>query len=240
VSPYERVTTALHNVGSRRRGRNWNCPAHDDRHPSLTVMEAADGSGMVLVHCHAGCLFVDICSALGLKPSDLFTNGQASFFPKAKYSPVGIDILRRLPRGPQQSFLVASCIGRFIAKEGRRHTMYSQRQIAGVVVETRHRKAIISELGLTEPQLSNHVRLWTKKWGVAHKCSKTMLTILVRGGASCPMCGSSLGREVQGAPSSQDRGHSVPRSQSTQPRFFKEGVGNYDGLKALEYMKIDD
>ena len=39
----------------RKLGREWmaQCPAHDDRTPSLSIRDADDGQ--VLVHCHAGC-----------------------------------------------------------------------------------------------------------------------------------------------------------------------------------------
>ncbi len=41
------------------------CPAHEDTKPSLAVTE--DG-GKVLIHCFAGCKFVDIVRAMGLTP----------------------------------------------------------------------------------------------------------------------------------------------------------------------------
>lgn len=46
------------------------CPAHDDKTPSLSISESG---GKILLHCHAGCSPEAICSALGLKLSDLFT-----------------------------------------------------------------------------------------------------------------------------------------------------------------------
>lgn len=45
------------------------CPAHDDTHPSLSIGWTPD---RVLLWCHAGCTFDEICAALGLKPTDLF------------------------------------------------------------------------------------------------------------------------------------------------------------------------
>lgn len=40
---------------TRKTGTGWSakCPAHDDREPSLSISQAADGK--VLVKCHAGC-----------------------------------------------------------------------------------------------------------------------------------------------------------------------------------------
>ena len=42
-------------LGGRKAGSGWTarCPAHDDRTPSLSIRNAADGT--LLVHCHAGC-----------------------------------------------------------------------------------------------------------------------------------------------------------------------------------------
>lgn len=45
------------------------CPAHEDHDPSLSIKETA--SGMVLVHCFAGCGVGDIVTAVGLRVSDL-------------------------------------------------------------------------------------------------------------------------------------------------------------------------
>ncbi len=41
--------------GASRAGDNWSCrcPAHDDKHASLSIKQAP--SGKLLVHCHAGC-----------------------------------------------------------------------------------------------------------------------------------------------------------------------------------------
>jgi len=44
------------------------CPAHADSDPSLSVSE---GSTCILLHCFAGCDFVDICKAIDLDPTQL-------------------------------------------------------------------------------------------------------------------------------------------------------------------------
>ena len=44
------------------------CPAHADSDPSMTVRE---GKSCILMHCFAGCSFMDIVNALGLKPEQL-------------------------------------------------------------------------------------------------------------------------------------------------------------------------
>jgi P4 family phage/plasmid primase-like protien len=57
--------------GVTRTGDGWKarCPAHDDKNPSLSISESADGK--ILIHCHAGCTPDAVCAALGVKLSDL-------------------------------------------------------------------------------------------------------------------------------------------------------------------------
>ncbi|MDA2926322.1 toprim domain-containing protein [Acidobacteria bacterium AH-259-G07] len=49
----ESILSGLKKV--RRTGKGWLacCPVHDDREPSLSISQGADGT--TLVHCHAGC-----------------------------------------------------------------------------------------------------------------------------------------------------------------------------------------
>ena len=56
----------------RRSGRGVvaRCPAHDDRTPSLSILEGDDGR--VVLHCFAGCTAGDIVAAMGLELRDLF------------------------------------------------------------------------------------------------------------------------------------------------------------------------
>lgn len=46
------------------------CPAHDDKHASLSVGTGDDGR--VLIHCQAGCPTLNVIHALGLKFADLY------------------------------------------------------------------------------------------------------------------------------------------------------------------------
>ncbi len=57
-------------VKDTKKGWDVNCPAHDDHHPSLGVMEG-DG-GRIVLNCLAHCETQDIVAALGLTMSDLF------------------------------------------------------------------------------------------------------------------------------------------------------------------------
>jgi putative DNA primase/helicase len=65
--------------GVRRSGTGWvaRCPAHEDRHASLSV--AAGDDGRALLTCHAGCATETVVAAAGLEMVDLYprTNGAA-------------------------------------------------------------------------------------------------------------------------------------------------------------------
>ena len=92
-SPAELLLPRLDRVEARGEGR-WLacCPAHDDRHPSLTITEKADG--MVLVKCWSGCGFQEIVDAVGLEQKDLFPRDEdeRSPLPRHKRFPA-VDIL---------------------------------------------------------------------------------------------------------------------------------------------------
>lgn len=53
----------------KKSGRGWiaRCPAHDDRSPSLSISQSAEGK--LLLHCFAGCRFEDILAASGEAPA---------------------------------------------------------------------------------------------------------------------------------------------------------------------------
>jgi hypothetical protein len=76
ASPVETVLDRLDGV--RHSGRGWTarCPAHEDRHASLSVSEGDDGR--VLLHDHAGCIVDDVIAALGLELMDLFPPREGS------------------------------------------------------------------------------------------------------------------------------------------------------------------
>lgn len=65
--PLERLE-AVRSVGPGK----WiaRCPAHDDRHPSLSIKEIDDGT--LLLKCWAGCSAAEVVAAAGLTLRDLF------------------------------------------------------------------------------------------------------------------------------------------------------------------------
>jgi hypothetical protein len=69
-SPLDVVLSRLEGVRRSGNGFSALCPAHDDRHQSLSVAEGRDGR--VLIKCHAGCDVKAIVRALGLEMRDLF------------------------------------------------------------------------------------------------------------------------------------------------------------------------
>jgi DNA primase len=76
ITAYSRLLDKLETTGKtvRVNGNNTaqaQCPAHDDRTPSLTITATA---GSLLLHCHAGCDTDDVLSALGFTMADLFDN----------------------------------------------------------------------------------------------------------------------------------------------------------------------
>jgi hypothetical protein len=82
ISAFARVTDRLERGGSKSAPAGmWQCPAHDDRNPSLHVTKNDDG---VLLNCFTGCNAQDIVSALGLDMRDLFDRRTASVPPSSK------------------------------------------------------------------------------------------------------------------------------------------------------------
>lgn len=70
--------------GVRVAGAGWlaRCPAHDDRHASLSVGVGEDGR--VLLHCHAGCDTERVLGAITLTLGDLYP-------PREKAEPITFD-----------------------------------------------------------------------------------------------------------------------------------------------------
>ncbi len=74
MTPLDRLLAALDQNGRKWRRVNGHtmaqCPAHDDRNPSLSIRESSDGT--LLLKCFAGCETADVLDVLGLKMADLF------------------------------------------------------------------------------------------------------------------------------------------------------------------------
>lgn len=71
TTPLQQVEERLDGLGKKRGvSGTWQCPAHEDRTPSLSV--SAGDAGNVVLHCHAGCPANDVAEALGFAMRDLF------------------------------------------------------------------------------------------------------------------------------------------------------------------------
>ncbi|MEW2082345.1 DUF3987 domain-containing protein [Streptomyces sp. NPDC005283] len=69
MSALNRVVAALERQGCKGKGKNWQCPAHDDGAPSLSVTHDSRGAAL---KCHAGCTTDEVVAALELTMADLF------------------------------------------------------------------------------------------------------------------------------------------------------------------------
>jgi hypothetical protein len=79
--PVQDILERLQGVKGSEPGQ-WQakCPAHDDRHASLSVARGADGRA--LLHCHAGCSPPAVCKALQLPLRALFPPGAKGRTPR--------------------------------------------------------------------------------------------------------------------------------------------------------------
>jgi hypothetical protein len=68
----DELLTRLQKVKRTPGGFVACCPSHADTNPSLSV--SAGDDGRILLKCWAGCSIEDICCALGVKVSDLFSD----------------------------------------------------------------------------------------------------------------------------------------------------------------------
>lgn len=72
-NPIDAVVDRLPSKPTRSAwGYMANCPAHNDRTPSLSIRMGRDGR--VLIKCWAGCSTESVIDALGLSWRDLFSN----------------------------------------------------------------------------------------------------------------------------------------------------------------------
>ena len=98
MTPAEKFIERLQVCRPSGKGK-WiaQCPAHDDRSPSLSVKEAEDGR--LLIHCHAGCGANDVIASLGLEFDDLYPETD-----RERYDPIAG---RRIQKSERQYYYEA-------------------------------------------------------------------------------------------------------------------------------------
>lgn len=94
MTPAEKLLPNVKKLKQTGQGR-WVgcCPAHDDKHPSLTIRELDDST--LLIKCWSGCSAAEIVAAAGLRMGDLFPERTDAPLAKATRRPFpAADVLR--------------------------------------------------------------------------------------------------------------------------------------------------
>ncbi|MCC6192811.1 MAG: DNA primase [Anaerolineales bacterium] len=114
MSVAERLLARLERVRQTGPDR-WiaKCPAHEDRSPSLSIRELADGR--LLVHDFGGCAAADVVGAVGLTLGDLFPDGGREHRPAQKHRPrvPAADLLLLASR---EAMVAAICAADFLER----------------------------------------------------------------------------------------------------------------------------
>lgn len=93
--------------GVRKSSGGWiaQCPTHEDRLPSLSVHDGKKGT---ILHCHASCRTVDICTAIGIRVAQLFVD----YSPSGRGNGTAIDaMLRELVKKDRAGVFVPRTLG---------------------------------------------------------------------------------------------------------------------------------
>lgn len=73
----QEILNRLEGVNGHSGTYTARCPAHKDKHQSLSVSQGKDGR--ILMHCHTGCSIEAIVGAMGMQKKDLFAESSGSF-----------------------------------------------------------------------------------------------------------------------------------------------------------------
>ena len=103
MSALDNLAAALERAGRRvvRNGQTKamaQCPAHEDRNPSLSVTQI---EGQALVYCHAGCQTDDVLTALSLSRRDLYDDQHGARY---DYTDTSGAVLRTVTRTADKRF----------------------------------------------------------------------------------------------------------------------------------------
>jgi hypothetical protein len=116
----EQFLERLDGVRARGPGR-WvaQCPAHEDRAPSLSIRELDDGT--ILVHDFAGCESGAICDAIGVELRELFPPGV-----RRRRNDEQLDELKLSPRDALVALSEEIAIAAYIAADMIEHRAIDQ------------------------------------------------------------------------------------------------------------------
>lgn len=135
----DRLLDRLRGVRQTGRGR-WiaSCPAHDDKHPSLSVREL-DG-GQLLVHDFGGCPIAEIVAAIGLDLSDLFPERPAHRGKPERRPFPATDVLRAIEHEALIVAVAASRLGNggTLTDDDRGRLLIASERITAAVRESGH------------------------------------------------------------------------------------------------------
>jgi hypothetical protein len=115
------------------------CPAHDDRHPSLSIRCLDDGR--MLLHDFGGCGVEDVLRAVGMTFDDLYPERSVDHHPKGERRPISAaDVLRCVAFEALVVAVAASRLGNGnqIDTEDRARLLLAASRIQAAVKESGH------------------------------------------------------------------------------------------------------
>ena len=114
------------------------CPAHDDRHPSLSVREI--DNDRVLVKCFTGCDVAAVLSAVGLEIDALYPERPTHRGRSERRPFPATDVLRAIEREALIVAMAASRLGNggTLTDEDRGRLLIASGRITAAVQESRH------------------------------------------------------------------------------------------------------
>ena len=128
--------------GVRKTGRDrWTakCPAHGDKHPSLSIRETDDG--LVLLHDFGGCSVEEILDAVGLDFDALFPERATDHHRPAEKKPYSVrDLVLALGFELHVATIILCDVsaGKPLSDEDRTRAQTAARRIVKFIAELHH------------------------------------------------------------------------------------------------------
>jgi hypothetical protein len=125
------------------------------------------------------------------RPSDEAGN-ELRLFDMARYSPVSVQVLLRLPESNCRAFVVASALGRFLRSDGSWEQLRSGKDAAGTLVTKRRRGVILAALGISAVRWRHLCLDWERRY-VAHRCAPGTVFLFTHAlYEECPACHAEI------------------------------------------------